>query len=34
MRIDSPKKLFFAILGIVVGLNLPEIAEFIRNLFI
>lgn len=34
MKIDSPRQLFFAILGIVVGLNLPEIADFIRSLFV
>jgi len=33
MRIDSLPKLFFALLGILVGFNLPEIWAFIQGLF-
>jgi len=33
MKIDSTAKLICAILGILVGLNLPEIFEFLVSLF-
>lgn len=33
MKINSVPKLIAAILGIIVGLNLPEIWEFITSLF-
>lgn len=33
MKLDSGSKILAAILGIIVGLNLPEILEFIKNLF-
>jgi hypothetical protein len=33
MKLDSTPKLIAAIAGILVGLNLPEIFEFIKNLF-
>lgn len=33
MRIDSTRKLVFAILGIFAGLYLPEIIDFILGLF-
>ena len=33
MKIDSFPKLIAAILGILVGLNLPEITSFIMSLF-
>lgn len=34
MRIDSTRKLLFAIAGILVGFFLPEIWEFLTSLFI
>lgn len=33
MKLDSWPKFFAALLGILVGFNLPEIWEFIRSLF-
>ena len=33
MKIDSTRKLIFAILGMIIGFNIPEIFEFIKNLF-
>ena len=33
MKIDSPKKFFFAVAGIFAGLFLPEIVDFILSLF-
>ena len=33
LKLDSLPKLLCAIAGILVGLNLPEIFEFIKNLF-
>ena len=33
MKIDSTRKLIFAIIGLFVGFKLPEIFEFIKNLF-
>lgn len=33
MKIDSTKKLLFAIVGCVVGFFLPEIWDFIVSLF-
>ena len=33
MKIDSTYKLILAIAAMIVGFNLPEIFEFIKNLF-
>jgi len=33
MKLDSIPKLIAALMGIWVGFNLPEIMEFIKNLF-
>ena len=33
MKIDSTRKLIFAILGMLIGFNLPEIFEFIKPNF-
>ena len=33
MKIDSTYKLILAIGAMIVGFNLPEIFEFIKNLF-
>ena len=33
MRIDSWQKLILALMALFIGFNLPEILEFIKNLF-
>ena len=33
MKIDSTKKFLFAVIGIFVGLLLPEIVDFLVSLF-
>lgn len=33
MKIDSIQKLFLALLALFIGFNMPEIWEFVKNLF-
>ena len=33
MKLNTPQKIFFAILGAIVGFNFPEIVDFIVGLF-
>lgn len=33
MKIDSIQKLILALMALFVGFNLPEIWEFVKNLF-
>lgn len=33
MKIDSIQKLILALIALFVGFNLPEIWEFVKNLF-
>ena len=33
MKLDSTRKLFFAILGVIIGSKLFDIFEFLKSLF-